>query len=173
MENNNSGWIKESLQSLVVAVIIALIIRTFIFQPFYIPSSSMEPTLVPGDRIIVSKLNYFFDAPNRGDVIVFRYPLDPSKDYVKRIVAMGGETVELRSNRVLINDKAIAQDYLPEDIRFGDFGPLEVPEGSYFVLGDNRNNSQDSRYWGTLDKDYLIGEAVLIFWPLTRSGIID
>lgn len=165
-------FIKETFQSVVIALILALIIRTFIFQPFYIPSRSMVPTLVPGDRILVTKFNYWFSQPKRGDVIVFKYPVNPDKDFVKRIIALGGETLSIRNNNVYINGEKLEEPYLKKGIVTRDFGPVTVPEDSVFVMGDNRPDSRDSRYWGALDKDLIIGKAVVRFWPLSRIGLI-
>jgi signal peptidase I len=162
----------ELLESIIIAIILASLIRLFLFQPFYIPSGSMEPALIPGDRIIVNKLVYRFSEPERGDVIVFRYPLNQNKDYIKRIVAMGGERIQVVDSRLLINNQLTAEPYLPPALIYNDFGPVDVPPGTYFVLGDNRNNSQDSRIWGPLPRDYVVGEAVVIFWPLNRFGLI-
>lgn len=162
----------EILESVVIAVVLAALIRIFIFSPFYIPSGSMEPTLQIGDRIIVSKLNYYFEEPSRGDIMVFRFPLDPSRDFVKRVIACGGETVAVRNSQLYINGKPVDEDYLPGDLQFPDFGPVKVPEGSYFVMGDNRNNSDDSRRWGPVPQEYIVGKAIFIYWPLNRIGLL-
>jgi len=167
-----SGFV-EILESIVIAVVLAALIRIFIFSPFYIPSGSMEPTLQIGDRIIVSKLNYHFTKPARGDIIVFRFPLDPDRDFVKRVIALGGETIAFRDSQLYINGKPVDEDYLPEDLQFPDFGPVKVPEGSYFMMGDNRNNSDDSRRWGPLPEEYIIGKSILIYWPPARIGLLD
>ncbi|MGB9826000.1 MAG: signal peptidase I [Desulfofundulus sp.] len=162
----------EVLESVVVAVILAAVIRLFILAPFYIPSGSMEPTLQVGDRIIVSKLAYRFGEPRRGDIVVFKYPLDPSRDFVKRLIGLPGETVALRNNHLYVNGHLVAENYLPRDIHFEDFGPVQVPPGYYLMLGDNRNNSDDSRVWGPLPRQNIIGKAVLIYWPLDRIGLL-
>jgi len=166
--------VAELAESILVAVVLALVIRLFILEPFYIPSGSMIPTLEVGDRIIVCKFCYKYglDDPSRGDVIVFRYPVDPSRNFVKRIIAVGGETVAVRNSRLYINGEAVPEPYLPVGFKFGDFGPLYVPPGSYFVMGDNRNYSEDSRKWGFLDRDLIIGKAVAIYWPLDRLGVV-
>jgi len=177
MQGSKSA-LSEFLESIIIAIILAAVIRTFLFQPFYIPSGSMEPTLMPGDRIIVNKLVYRFGEPKRGDVVVFKYPLDIQKDYIKRIVAVGGERIGAKGSRLFINNDQISEPYLPTAHAYhayhayNDFGPADVPAGTYFVLGDNRNNSQDSRIWGPLPKRYIVGEAVVIFWPLDRVGLI-
>ena len=143
-ETGNVPVWRDLLESVVLAVILAAILRLFIIQPFYIPSASMEPTLLPNDRIIVNMLAYRFHPPQRDDVIVFRYPLDPSRDFIKRIVAFGGETVEVRNNTLIVNGVRIMEPFLPHEY-YPNYGPFTVPQGSYFVMGDNRNNSDDSR----------------------------
>lgn len=162
----------ELLESIVIAIVLAALIRIFIFSPFYIPSGSMEPTLQINDRIIVSKLNYRFTSPVRGDVMVFKFPLDPDRDFVKRVVATGGETIAFRDSQLLIDGEPVPENYLPGDLRFPDFGPVTVPAGSYFMLGDNRNNSDDSRRWGPLPGEYVIGKALTIYWPLDRLSLL-
>ncbi|WP_245574387.1 signal peptidase I [Desulfovirgula thermocuniculi] len=162
----------ELIESVAVAILLAVVIRLFILAPFYIPSGSMEPTLRIGDRIIVSKISYLFTEPQRGDIVVFRYPLDPSRDFVKRLVGLPGETVSLRNGQLYINGKPVPEDYLPKDMKFADFGPVRVPAGYYFVLGDNRNNSDDSRVWGPLPRQNIIGKAVLVYWPPQRVRIL-
>jgi len=164
---------REMTESIIIAVLLALVIRLFILEPFYIPSGSMEPTLQEGDRIIVSKLNYYFQEPERGDIVVFKYPLDQERNFVKRLIGKENEIVALKGSRLYINGEPVPEDYLPAGLRFGDYGPEEVPENSYLMLGDNRNNSEDSRVWGFLPRDLIIGKAVLIYWPLDRIRIIN
>lgn len=172
MEEKKASTALEMVESIVIAVVLALVIRFFIIEPFYIPSGSMEPTLEPGDRIIVSKVNYRFGEPQRGDVIVFRYPLDPDTDYIKRVVAVGGDRVEGRGGKLLVNGKVVPEPYLAAQGAFGDFGPVDVPEGHLFMMGDNRNNSKDSRFWGPLPRENVIGKALVIFWPVNRWGVV-
>lgn len=162
----------ELFESIAIAVILAVLIRLFIFQPFYIPSGSMEPNLQIGDRIIVSKLTYAFSEPKRGDVIVFKFPLDPSRDFVKRAVALSGETVEIRDSVLYIDGQPLPEEYLPESLQFGDYGPREIPADNYLMLGDNRNSSDDSRMWGPLPEEYIVGKAFVIYWPLDRIGLL-
>ncbi len=169
-ETGVSIW-RDLFESVVLAVVLAALLRMFIIQPFYIPSQSMEPTLLVNDRIIVNVLLYHFRPPQRGDVVVFRYPLDPSRDFIKRLVAFGGETVEVRNNNLIVNGVRIAEPYLPHEV-MADYGPFTVPQGCYFVMGDNRNNSDDSRVWGALPKKNMIGKAFLIYWPPGRMGLI-
>jgi len=161
---------KELLESIVIAVILALIIRAFLFQFFWIPSRSMEPTLLIDDRIIVTRFSYWFSEPQRGDVVVFKYPLDTKKDYVKRLIGLPGEKIKIVDSKLYINDNLVEEPYLPKGLEFGDFGPIQVPPDHYFMMGDNRNNSSDSRVWGFVSDDLLIGKSQFIYWPLDRVG---
>jgi len=161
----------EVFESVTIAVLLAVVIRLFVLEPFYIPSGSMEPTLKENDRIIVSKLNYHFQEPKRGDIVVFKYPRDPKRNFVKRLIAVGGETVAIRNSRLYINGQPVPEDYLPPGLRFADYGPKEVPQGNYFMMGDNRNNSDDSRVWGFLPKELIVGKALVIYWPPGRLSL--
>lgn len=169
-KTTKSTW-RELAESVIIALVLAFVIRYFLFQPFYIPSGSMEPTLRPLDRIIVSKINYWFHPPEHSDVIVFRFPLDPSRDFVKRVIGTGGDTIEIRNNQLLRNGEVIEEPYLPP-LQMKNFGPFKVPEGQYFAMGDNRNFSDDSRYWGSVPGENLIGKAVLLYWPLNRIQVV-
>lgn len=181
--------IKEYVEPIVIAILIALFIRTFIVQAFKIPSSSMEPTLQVGDHLLVNKFIYgikipFMDTkyfqsrkPQRGDIVVFIYPKDRSKDFIKRVIGKEGEKVEIVRNKIYINDQLIddpwghydegspAAKYLQPMERFG---PVVVPEGSLFVLGDNRDNSQDSRFWGYVNFNEVKGKALIIYFSWDR-----
>ena len=179
MNDRMRYWIKEWVEPIIVAVILALIIRTWVVQAFKIPTGSMRPTLVEGDRILVSKFIYKFKEPQRGDVIVFRSPEDKKKDFIKRLVGLSGETVEISNGTILINNKAVETESVIRERYYynrGDYGvkdePVTVPEDSYYALGDNSISSRDSRYWGYLPKKYLIGKAFLIYWPPTRIRLI-
>lgn len=172
LEKKSRPFYWEIIESVVIAIVLAVIIRMFVIEPFYIPSGSMEPTLKEDDRIIVSKLNYHFQEPKRGDVVVFKYPLDPQRNFVKRLIAVGGETVAIRNSRLYINNQPLPENYLPQGLRFADFGPKAVPAGSYFMLGDNRNNSDDSRVWGFLPEKLIVGKAVVIYWPPGRMTAV-
>jgi signal peptidase I len=180
--------VREYFESIVVAVVLALFIRTFVVQAFKIPTGSMEPNLLVGDHLLVNK---FVFAPTatalerallpvrpveRGDVLVFKFPEDPERDFIKRIIGLPGETLEVKGTQVLVNGTAIAQPFahflLPHDPNAplipGDprehFGPYTVPANHYFAMGDNRDNSQDSRYWGALPAHYVKGRALMIYW---------
>jgi signal peptidase I len=181
---------KEWGESILVAFILAMVIRTFFFQPFKIPSGSMRMTLIEGDRLFVNKLAYGplvpftarrfpgFTAPKRGDVIVFRFPPTRDKDYIKRLIAFPGEKVEILRGRVYIDGKVIDQGTIAGIYYYnnGDYGaqhkPIVVPEGQYFVMGDNSASSYDGRYWGFVPQEIVVGRADVIFWPLNRIGRI-
>lgn len=157
--------------TLIGIVILGILLRLFVFQPYLIPSGSMEPGIVPGDRILVNRQSYRLGAPSRGDIVVFAYPRDPSRSFVKRIIAVEGETVELKDNQVFINGQLVDEPYL----KAGDyppFGPETIPENNVFVLGDNRRQSEDSREWGVLPHNYIIGKAVMIYYPLQRIKLL-
>lgn len=162
----------ELLKSLALAGILAFLVITFILQGFYIPSGSMRPTLEVGDRIFVNKFIYRFREPARGDLMVFRYPIDPTKKYIKRLIGLGGEVLEIQGGQVFIQGEAMVEDYLLQEEYGGSFGPVRIPEGEYFVLGDNRNNSEDSRFWGFVPHQEIVGQAFFVFWPPRRIGPI-
>ncbi len=170
---------KEWVEPVIVAVILALIIRTFVVQAFKIPTGSMRPTLIEGDRILVNKFIYKFRDPERGDIIVFRSPEDKKKDFIKRLVALPGEKIEISNGSILIHGKAVEGDSVLRERYYynrGDYGrkgqELGVPENAYYVLGDNSISSRDSRYWGFLPEKYLEGKAFLIYWPPKRIRIL-
>ncbi|CCQ64475.1 signal peptidase I [Crocosphaera watsonii] len=169
-------WV-ELTQTVVTAIILAFGIRTFVAEARYIPSSSMEPTLEINDRLIIEKMSYRFREPVRGDVVVFN-PTEALKAqdfndaFIKRIIGLPGETVLVREGKVYVNGEQITEKYIAEDPNY-DYGPVVVPEGEYLVLGDNRNNSYDSHYWGFVPKDKIIGKAFVRFWPFNRLGSLD
>ncbi len=187
---------REYFESLVIAVVLALFIRTFVVQAFKIPTGSMEPNLLIGDHLLVNK---FVFGPSlsglertllptnniaRGDVLVFKYPEEPERDFIKRVIGLPGDQVEVRHKRVFVNGQRLSEPYvyymeeppaLPDEMASGDvpsnsgdrrefYGPVTVPPNHYFVMGDNRDNSQDSRYWGFLPRDYIKGRALVIYW---------
>lgn len=171
MENkrSNTKWL---LGVLGIVILAGGILRGVVLQPYLIPSPSMEPGLAPGDRILVNRLSYRFWAPTRGDVVVFAFPMDLKRTFVKRVIAAEGETVELRDNKVFVNGNAIPEPYVkPGD--YPPYGPEIVPEGKVFVLGDNRRESEDSREWGLLPKNYLLGKAWLVYYPIQRFRFIS
>jgi signal peptidase I len=165
--------LREYTEAILVAVLLALLIRTFVVQAFKIPSGSMIPTLLVGDHILVNKFIYRFTDPKRGDVIVFKFPVDESRDFIKRIIAVGGEDLYIKDQKIYINCKPPGPSCQPIADPWGKWGEqfgisestsVKVPPGSYFVMGDNRNNSQDSRYWGFVKREKLKGRAFLIYW---------
>lgn len=158
----------EIVEVLSLAVILAIIVRIFLCEPYYIPSWSMSPVLQPGDKILVNKLGYRIEPLKRGDIVVFKFPLDEKKDYIKRIIALPGETIEGKDNKILINGQDLKENYLQSDMKYDDFGPVQMGAGEYFVLGDNRNDSEDSRFWGPLGQEKIRGKAMLIYWPIRR-----
>ena len=183
--------LREYFESIVIAVILALFVRTWVVQAFKIPTGSMEENLLIGDHLLVNK--FVFAATNAGaerallpvatirrrDVIVFKYPEEPDRDFIKRVIGLPGETVELKDKKVYINGKPLDEPYVhflrppaaesefhevtSFDVRER-YGPVTVPPNQYFVMGDNRDNSQDSRYWGFLPRDYVKGKALVIYW---------
>jgi signal peptidase I len=170
--------VREYAETLVIALVIALFVRTFVVQAFKIPSSSMEPTLLVGDHILVNKFLYGiripvvgkkvlpFSKPQRGDVIVFIFPNDRSKDFIKRVIGLPNEKVEIRERKIYINDRLIEDPwgrYFPPE-RLVNVGPEMVPPNALFVMGDNRNNSEDSRYWGFVPLDDVLGKAFVMYW---------
>lgn len=170
---DNRGFIfNDILESIVIAVILAVVIRYFVFQPFYIPSESMKPTLMVGDRIIVNKFLYRFQPPKRGDVMVFKYPKDESRDFIKRIIGLPGDTLEIRDSLLFINGKQVEEPWLPSGLMFVGQPPTKIPPGNYFMMGDNRNNSEDSRVWGFVPEKNIVGKAVVVFWPVDRMQLI-
>ena len=188
---------REYTEAILIALLLALLIRTFIIQAFKIPSGSMESTLLIGDHILVSKFSYgthipneipflniklfddivlFSKVPQRGDIIVFKFPKDERRDFIKRVIGLPGDFLEVRRQKIYINkklfedtharhtDPASNDSFVPRD----DFGPVLVPEGYVFVMGDNRENSQDSRYWGFLNVKKIRGKALMIYWSWNR-----
>lgn len=163
----------EWVAVLVGAVLVALLIRTFLFQAFSIPSSSMESTLEIRDRLLVNKLSYQFGDVERGDIVVFFRPdtlTSPYDDLIKRVIGLPGDRVEGRDNQVFVNGEPLAEPYLDDTAVTRDFGPVDVPDDHVFVMGDNRGNSADSRVFGPIEIDRIEGEAFFRYWPLPRIG---
>ena len=184
-ERRSKSVFREYFEAICIAVLLALFIRTFVVQAFKIPSGSMLPTLLIGDHLLVNKFIYGFRIPfsgkvvipfknpERGDVVVFRYPKDRSIDYIKRVVGISGDSVEIRAKKVFINGEPLRDPHAhissptvlnaansPRD----NLGPILVPEGYIFVMGDNRDNSYDSRFWGFVDQKDILGKAFVLYW---------
>jgi signal peptidase I len=156
------------------ALVVALVIRAFFLAAFYIPSESMVPTLEKGDRVLVNKLSYKLHDVHRGDVVVFeRPPNEPDngiKDLIKRVIGLPGETLEVRDCKVVINGQPLAEPYVKQWNRTCTFAPKKVGDNEAFVMGDNRDDSQDSRYFGPISQDLIVGRAFVVVWPLTHFG---
>ncbi len=163
--------IRDILEVIVIAFIIALLIRSLVIETFVVQGPSMEPTLVDGERLLVSKIAYRLGEPKRGDVIVLRYPLNPSKDYIKRVVAVEGDTVELRLGRLYINGQLKEEPYVHFPGLYN-MASVAVPENTVFVMGDHRTNSEDSRFFGSVKEELVKGKAIVIIWPLKAAGAI-
>jgi signal peptidase I len=163
----------EWLIVLVIALGVAVLMRTFVVQTFYIPSGSMEPTLNIGDRILVDKLSYHLHAVHRGDIIVFSRPpgetLEPGvNDLVKRVIGLPNETISAQNGQIDINGKPLKEPWLPKGVVTDDFGPVHIPNGDYFVMGDNRGFSSDSRVFGPISGSLIVGRVVMRIWPLSH-----
>lgn len=190
-KKKHSFW-KELPVLVVIAFVVALLIKTFLLQAFYIPSASMEPTLVEGDRVLVEKVSYRFGEPERGQVVVFEkkfeslapaeddpfwediasalrglfgFPTGGTQDFIKRVMAVEGDTIEGREGRVYVNGDVVEEPYLTEGTETSAFGPVKVPDGMIFVMGDNRGNSDDSRAFGPIPVEEVVGHAFLLLWP--------
>ena len=179
--------LREYFESIVIAVILALFIRTWVVQAFTIPTGSMEQNLLIGDYLLVNKFVFGptttgientllpVDTVARGDIVVFKFPEEPERDFIKRVIGLPGETLEVRGKRVYINDEPLDEPYLRDQRpaappgavaldRRDNYGPVSVPDDHYFMMGDNRDDSQDSRFWGPLPHSYLKGKAMLVYW---------
>ena len=159
--------VKDWLVSIVVAVVLAFLIRQFVVELYIVDGPSMRPTLQSQQRLVLNKFIYRFREPEKGEILVFQYPRDPSRDFIKRVIAVPGDTVEIKDGRVLVNDQVLSEDYILEKTR-GDYPKSTVPQGTVFVMGDNRNNSEDSRFAdvGFVPDALIKGKAVLVFWPV-------
>lgn len=167
----------ESAKVIILAFLIVAPIRMFVFQPFLVSGASMEPNLHSGDYLIVDELSYRFREPSRGEVVVFQFPLSPSQRYIKRIIGLPGETVEVKDGKVIVYDanKAVVlneQTYLPLSRQTPGNSKVSLKENEYFVLGDNREFSSDSRAWGILKEQYIIGRALVRLLPLTAIAAV-
>lgn len=176
VQKPENPWV-EGFKTIGLSVFLAIGIRSFVAEARYIPSGSMEPTLQINDRLIIDKISYNFRQPQRGDIVVFS-PTEALKQqnfkdaFIKRVIGLPGETVEVKGGRVYVNDQALREQYIEEEPEYS-YGPVTVPEDNYLVLGDNRNNSYDSHYWGFVPRNNIIGRAIVRFWPLNRVGEVD
>jgi signal peptidase I len=170
--------LQEYAEALIIAVLLALVIRTFVVQAFKIPSGSMLPTLQVGDHLLVNKFLYSFTPIRRGDIIVFKFPQDESRDFIKRVIGLPGETLEIRGRQILINGVPLSEPYavysegaLSRALERDHLGPLVIPSGKFFMMGDNRDHSMDSRVWGFLDMHKIKGKAFIVYFSLRSEDI--
>jgi len=162
-------WVRD----LVFSVLIAVILIVFIYQPVKVEGTSMMPTLTDQERIFINKFTYHYGlgSISRGDMVVFWYPLDTSKSYIKRIIGLPGDLIRIDAGQVFVNGQPLAEDYVPDEYRDRvPYSPQRVPPDQYFVLGDHRSSSNDSRAWGFVDRKYIYGKAVFVYWPLDKLG---
>ena len=197
-EGFRKSVVREWVESICVAVILAFFVRTFVVQAFKIPSGSMEPNLLIGDHLLVNKFVFAptltslertllpIDPIRRGDIIVFKYPEDPTRDFIKRVIGLPGDTIEMHNKKVYVNGKPLDEPYAhfsypPDEGGSGapdtetadllrEFAPMTVPADNYFMMGDNRDNSQDSRYWGFMPRDYVKGKALFVYFSFGEGG---
>lgn len=167
--------ILDYLKTIVIVVVAVLLLNQFVLINARIPSESMQNTIMVGDQIFGNRLAYINSDPERFDIVIFRYPDDPDQFFIKRVIGLPGETVEIKAGKVYIDgaDTPLDDSFCPE-VPVGDYGPYKVPDNSYFMLGDNRNWSKDSRFWNNsyVDKDAILGKAVLRYWPLNKIGVV-
>ncbi|CCH66149.1 Signal peptidase I [Richelia intracellularis HM01] len=170
--------LRENFSLIVIALLLAFLIRTFVAEPRYIPSDSMVPTLLTGDRLVVEKVSYYFHAPQFGEIIVFQPPEElknrgyqKNQAFIKRVIGEPGNVISINAGQVYLDDKSLQEDYIAEPPN-QPFPPVKVPPDNLFVMGDNRNDSNDSRYWGFVPQKNVIGRAIFRFWPLSRIGFI-
>ncbi len=167
-------WIGETILLVGLAFVLAMGIKTFVVQPFLIPSGSMEPTLQIGDRVLVNKFIYRFAQPKQGEVVVFISPDDKSTDFIKRVIAVGGQTVDIRDGMVSVDGKRLSEPYVNRQVvdHYNLDKAVKIPQGQVWLMGDNRTNSRDSRFFGPRPASELLGEAFVIYWPLGRIGTL-
>jgi len=181
-EPETSGWrklVNENVRLVAIALVIAITVRLFIAEPRFIPSPSMVPTLAVGDRLLVEKVSYHLHPPVQGDIVVFEpppqlqeYGYTASQAFIKRVIGLPGQTVQVTDGKVYVDGKPLAEGYILEAPAY-EMPPVEVPVDSLFVMGDNRNDSNDSHVWGFLPVQNVIGRAALRFWPLEKAGTVS
>ncbi len=162
------------LRDLILSILLAFIIIVFLYQPVQVEGTSMMPQLSNHERIFINKFVYHFEPIRRGDIVVFSYPLDPSKSYIKRAVGLPGEWVRIEKGRVFVNGKPLTEPYIPREyLDRESYRPVHVEPDHYYVLGDHRESSNDSRVWGTVDRKYIYGKAVFVYWPFSLLGSLE
>ena len=163
--------LRDILETVLIALVIAILVRSFVVERFVVDGPSMEPTMWTDESLMVFKIAYRFGQPKRGDIVVFQYRYNPQKDYIKRVIAVGGDTVEMRLGRVYVNGQQREEPYVLNP-GFYNMNVTTVPEGTIYVMGDNRTNSEDSRMFGPVSLGQLKGKAVLRIWPLKSMGVL-
>jgi signal peptidase I len=164
------GWVKDIL----LAIVIAFLMVVFLYQPVKVEGTSMQPELLDQERIFVNKFVYHFEGIHRGDIVVFWYPKDPSKSFIKRVVGVPGDLVSVKDGLVYINGELLEERYVPRGYQDLDsYPPVRVKEDHYYVLGDHRNASNDSRAWGLVPRKYIYGKAVFRYWPVEKAGFLE
>lgn len=184
--NNNSrksrlratvDFIWEMAKVTIISLAIILPIRYFLIQPFYVKGASMEPNFYDHEYLIIDEISYRFNDPDRGDIVVFKYPKDPNQYFIKRVIGLPGEKVEIKDGRVFIDNQPLVEDYLADDVLtrlpLRGYGDLTLADGEYFLLGDNRDQSLDSRHFGPVSRDFVIGRTWLRGWPFNRLTIFN
>jgi len=172
-KEKRSGFLRflvDILETLVLSLVLFVSIN-MISARIRVDGASMEPTLVSGEYVIINRLSYRLGSPQRGDIIVFHFPRDPKEEYIKRLIGLPGDEVEVKNGAVYVNGQLLDESYL--NVKMDYYGTWRIPAGQLFVLGDNRNNSSDSHDWGTVPMDYVVGKAVLVYWPPPAWGLID
>lgn len=169
--SRTAAAIRELLETIVLTLVTYFLVRTFVFETYRVVGQSMEPTLEQDQRLIVSKLRYRLHEPQRGDIVVFNDPQDPSRNLIKRIIGLPGEVLRIEQGQVYINESLIDEPYIRSYTSYSQ-PPTAIPAGQYFVMGDNRNNSSDSRSWGTLPRQDIVGTASFSYWPLSDWGAV-
>lgn len=160
-------------RDLFVSVILAILVILFLYQPVKVEGTSMMPSLVDQERIFINKFVYRLGGIERYDMVVFWFPGDPTKSYIKRVIGLPGDSVEVNDGRVIVNGKTLSESYVPEEYRdHSSYPPFTIGPDEFFVLGDHRSSSNDSRSWGTVPRRYIYGKAVFIYWPLGKMGVI-
>jgi signal peptidase I len=172
MMNKHRRFAREFTETLAMTFIVFLFLVTFVVQGYKVYGSCMEPNLRTGERLLGNKFVYRFEHPSRGDIVIFKYPADPRKTFIKRIVGLPGDTVQIDSGKVFINGEQLREGYV-KNLAHGDFSPETIPSGYVFVLGDNRDESNDSRYWGDLPLDNIQAKAWFRYWPFSRVDVLD
>ncbi len=161
------------LRDLILSLLLAFVVIVFLYQPVQVEGTSMMPRLYDHERIFINKFVYRFEPIQRGDIVVFHYPLDPSKSYIKRVIGLPGEWVSIHDGMVEINGKPLAEHYVPPSYLDHDsYPPVYVEPDHYYVLGDHRESSNDSRVWGTVDRSFIYGKAAFVYWPLDQLGAL-